>query len=281
MRRRLRLVVERDVLQARRDRTVVGLAAAFVLFTAGAAYAQSATHGEYAPPLSTDETMFAAGALLSIALPLVVLVATYGTLLQERTSGSLRFSLGLPVSRRTIYLGKYVGRAAIVLGTLAVGFALATAVVLATYPTVHLGGYLLFAAATLLYAVVWVGVGLSISGAFGTVIRGTAGLVGVYLGFRLGWMGVQALGLHLADASRFRDTPDWYFLLGRLNPMNAYVRVTNELMVEPEQYHPLLSHPQGAGPVWATAGFALLVLVGWAVAAPVVGYVLFERADLE
>lgn len=281
MRRRLRLVVERDVLQARRDRTLLGVGVAFVLLTAGVAAAQIATQSEHVPPLTTDETVYAAGALLSVVLPLVVLVAAYGTLLHERTSGALRFSLGLPVSRATIYLGKYLGRAVVVLGSLAVGFVLATIVVLATYPTVYLGNFLLFAVATLLYAVIWVGIGLSISGSFESVVGGTAGLVGVYVAFRLGWMGLQALGLRLADASRARNTPDWYFLLGRLNPMNAYVRVTNGLMVEPEAYHPLLSHPEGAGPVWASAWFAVVVLVAWAVVAPVVGYVLFERADLE
>ncbi|WP_143423146.1 ABC-2 transporter permease [Halegenticoccus soli] len=103
----------------------------------------------------------------------------------------------------------------------------------------------------------------------------------MFVAFRLGWMGVQALGLRLADASVHPTPPDWYFLIGRLNPMNAYVRLTNALMTEPERYHPLLTQPGDAEPVWISARFALLVLVAWAVAAPLLGYVRFERADLD
>jgi ABC-2 type transport system permease protein len=273
--------MRRDVLQSRRDRTLLGLGVAFLLLTAVTAFVQKLLHGPYAPPLTTDETIFAGGSLLSILPPLLVLVATYGAVLDERASGAIRFTLGLPVSRATVYVGKYLGRAGIVLGTAAVGFALATAVVLLTYPTVYLGRFLLFGVATLLYAVVWVGFGLSVSGTFGSVTRGVASLVGIFVVFRLGWMGVQTVGLRLADASVYGDAPAWYFLLGRINPVNVYVRVTNELMADPEQYHPLLTHPRDLQIVWISAEFALAVLVVWAVVAPLFGYLRFGRADLD
>lgn len=273
--------MRRDVLQSSRDRTLLGLGVAFLLLTAVTAFVQQLLHSPYAPPLTTDETIFAGGSLLSILGPLVVLVATYGAVLHERASGAVRFTLGLPVSRATVYAGKYLGRIGIVLRTATVGFAVATAVVLLTYPTVYLGQYLLFAAVTLLYAAIWVGFGLSISGTFSSVTRGVAALVGVFVVFRLGWMGVQMVGLRLADGSVYRDTPAWYFLLGRINPMNAYVRVSNELMVEPERYHPLLTHAGHVETVWVSAEFSFAVLVVWAVVAPLFGYVQFGRADLD
>lgn len=41
---------------------------------------------------------------------------TYGAILHERNSGSIRFLLGLPNSRRDIVVGKFLGRS----GTVAV-----------------------------------------------------------------------------------------------------------------------------------------------------------------
>lgn len=62
------------------------------------------------PPLF-DAILLLIGSVLSISLPFIAMLASYGGIVLERETGSVRFLLGLPNSRLDAYLGEYLSRA--------------------------------------------------------------------------------------------------------------------------------------------------------------------------
>lgn len=217
------------------------------------------------------------GSGLSLVVPLVGLLSSYAALVGERETGSVRFLLGLPNSRDDAYLGKFLSRAAVVCVPLLVGLALSGVVVQFTYDGGSLLGMLGLAAVTVPYALLFVGIGLTASAYADSSNRAVAVVIAVFAVFRAGWPAVQSLLL-----ARVQDPyprPEWFFWLGRVNPINAYVELTT--LFGDVGYHPLLTRPdETVSTVATTHWFAAVVLLAWTVAAPVFGLLYFRRRDL-
>lgn len=215
---------------------------------------------------------------LSLVVPLVGMLASYAALVGERETGSVRFLLGLPNSRDGAFLGKYLSRALVVCLPLVVGLALAGVVVQFTYRNGSVAGMLGLAAVTVPYAMLFVGVGLTASAYADSSNRAVAVVVAVFAVFRAGWPALQSLLLEGVEQPYPR--PEWFFWVGRVNPINAYVKLTT-LFAEFEYGHPLLEQPgETVSTVATTHWFAALVLLAWTVAAPVAGLLYFRRRDL-
>ena len=58
----------------------------------------------------------------TVLLPLGVLLLSYQSIVGERTSGSVKFVLGLPLTRTDVLLGKIVGRTAGIAGPVSIAF---------------------------------------------------------------------------------------------------------------------------------------------------------------
>lgn len=134
------------------------------------------------------------------------------------------------------------------------------------------------------YALLFVGVGLTASGVAEGDDHAVALVVGAFVLFRAVWPAVQWLGLQGMEDPYPR--PEWYFWVGRLNPMNAYVKLTT-LFVEGPVNHPLLTRPEtydgmtrAAGSLATSHGFALVVLLAWTVAAPLLCLTYYRNRDL-
>ena len=233
-------------------------------------------------PLFSD-VMLAIAMILSHLLPLVALVGSYGAIISERKMGSVRFLLGLPNSRLDAYLGKFVSRSLLVLVPLVAGLLVAGFVGAIAFQQPSLVAFLGLLVPTLLYALIFVGFGLTISAAVDTETRAVVGIVGVFAVFRGVWTGLQWGGLQLATApGEYPSQPygAWYYLLGRLNPINAYVKVTTEA-IHPGVRNGLISIPEGSvSYVSLTAGFALFSILLWLAVAPWFGYTRFRNKDL-
>ncbi|PSQ67211.1 MAG: hypothetical protein BRD24_01095 [Halobacteriales archaeon SW_9_67_24] len=104
----------------------------------------------------------------------------------------------------------------------------------------------------------------------------------------MGWPAIQLLGLQGLDDPYPR--PEWFFWVGRTNPINAYVKLTT-LFEEFEYGHPLISTPGGRfGPVSAgettvntiatSHWFAAVVLLAWTLLAPIAGLLYFRDRDV-
>jgi ABC-type transport system involved in multi-copper enzyme maturation, permease component len=228
------------------------------------------------------------GSALSFLLPLVALVGSYAALVGERETGSVRFLLGLPNSRVDAYAGKYLSRSAVVLVPLAVGLALTAVVVGLTFANGSVLGILGLTAVSIPYALLFVGIGLSASAYADTSNRSVAVVIAAFVVFRVGWPAIQLLGLQGMEEPYPR--PEWFFWVGRLNPINAYVKLTT-LFAEFEYGHPLVSTPGGRfGPLPAgetavntiatSHWFAAVVLLAWTLLAPIAGLLYFRDRDI-
>lgn len=90
---------------------------------------------------------------------------------------------------------------------------------------------------------------------------------------RAGWPAAQSL---LQSVDEPYPGPEWFFWIGRGNPINAYVKLTGRF-AEFEHGHPLLSYPdETVQTVATTHWFAAVVLLAWTVAAPAFGLLYFR-----
>lgn len=220
----------------------------------------------------------AVGSGLSVLLPLVGLLGSYAALVGERETGSVRFLLGLPNSRTDAYLGKYVSRSVVVLTPLVIGLGLASLLVPFAFEDASVLALLGVAAVSVPYALLFVGIGLSASAYADSSNRAVAVALASFVVFRAGWPAVQWLGLQgLRDQY---PRPEWFFWIGRLNPINAYVKLTTAF-ADFEYGHPLLAQPgEAVSTVATTYGFALVVLLAWTALAPLAGLVYFRARDV-
>jgi ABC-2 type transport system permease protein len=218
------------------------------------------------------------GGALSLLLPLVGLISSYAALVGERETGSVRFLLGLPNSRVDAYSGKFLSRSTVVLIPLIIGMVLTAIVVALTFEDGSFLGMLGLTLVSVPYALLFVGIGLSASAYADSSNRAVAIVIAVFVTLRMGWPALQWLGLQGMENAHPR--PEWFFWVGRINPINAYVKLTT-LFAEFEYGHPLIMIPEGAVSTIATShAFAAVVLLVWTVLAPIAGLVYFRDRDL-
>lgn len=238
------------------------------------------------PPMKL--AVVSVGSGLSFLLPLVGLVGSYAALVGERETGSIRFLLGLPNSRMDAYFGKYLSRSVVVLVPLLVGLVLTGIVVTLTFTNGSLLGIIGLAVVSVPYALLFVGIGLSASAYAESSNRAVAVVIAAFVSLRVGWPAIQFLGIQGLENPR--PFPEWFFWVGRINPINAYVKLTT-LFADFESGHPLISTPgEVVGPFAASRPvadtiatsheFAAAVLLVWTILAPVVGFVYFRNRDV-
>jgi ABC-2 type transport system permease protein len=185
------------------------------------------------------------GGAFSWLLPIIALVASYGAILHERSSGSLRFLLGLPNSRTGIVVGKFVGRSVVVVIPVAGSLALVSVGAAAIGVRVPFVRYLGFFALTALFALVFVAVGLAASTVSTSEMRTVAVTVGLYFWFRIVWNVSRTLAVYVSYGYLPVESrlPAWYFLAGRVDPITAYLVAANELFQPSDVANPFLTTP--------------------------------------
>lgn len=267
-------VAARDVRDAARSWTVRLLVVLSTLLSAGYASAHS----------TLGEATFA-GFLDGIAGPVAMIVPALALLLgsrsivHERTSGSLLLSLSLPLSRRDLLLGTFVGRAAVLLAPTLLALAAAGAVAAVRYGTEGASLYPWFLFATALYGVAFLGVAVGLSASTAAERWVTMGAVGAYLLLAILWdefHSLTLLVLHRFDFAVLREMPDWALLFRLLEPSESYYRLLR-FGLDLER----AGRYAGAGtPVYVDWWAGLLLLVLWSVVPLALGYRRFRTADL-
>ena len=252
---------------------VVAFTALAIVMTLALAEPQS---GRFRPPM--ELAVVTIGSALSFLLPLVCLVGSYAALVGERETGSVRFLLGLPNSRDDAYFGKYLSRATVVLVPLVVCLALTGVIVATTFRNGSFLGILGLTLVSIPYALLFVGIGLTASAYADTSNRAVAVVIAAFVVLRAGWPALQFVLMQGVE-NRF-PKPEWYFWIGRLNPINAYVKLTT-MFANVEYGHPLVTTPHETLSTVATSyPFAAAVLLVWTVLAPLAGVVYFGNRDL-
>jgi ABC-type transport system involved in multi-copper enzyme maturation permease subunit len=168
-------------------------------------------------------------------LPLGVLLLSYQSVVGERTSGSLKFVLGLPLTRTDVLVGKVAGRTLGIAGPLCVAFLVLGVVGLVDHgvfdPLLFLGVVLV----TLAYVCVVVSIAVSVSALARRTVTAAATVFGVvFLPFVLFWTPLvttvftRVTGVPVNAFDPPASGPLFLFL--RLSPGGAYHVVTNWLL---------------------------------------------------
>lgn len=288
-------VAKKDFKMARRSKLlwaaaiVLGLIAAFVGYVSGNA---PGTDTEQVRALFRVLTM-----ILSVLLPIVALVASYLAIAGEREGGGIKFLLSLPNTRRGVFVGKLLSRNGIVAGGVGFMYVAAISVALARHGAFPAGVVFGTLLVTLIYGSTFVSVALAMSSAAASRSRAIAGAFGTY--FVLVILYVFPV-VSVGDIARWLHTtllgadpnPDLYNAVQYTSPYLAYRKAVN--LVLPADMRQIVfysSLPEDVSygsaeanevlPLYLQDEFAPVVLAFWLVVPLLIGYALFERADLE
>lgn len=290
-------IAAKDFEDAARSKLLWAFIAVFVAFLAMAL--------PVAAQLFPDETTITPAKALSgvamlaqLFIPGIALVAGYMAVVGERRSGSLRVLLGYPFTRRDVVTGKLTGRALVTVTALTIGFAVAGVLVTALYgipdPTTFAG----FVAIGVLLGVTFTGVAVGGSAATATRGHAMAATIGSFMVMVFFWKPIAAGSYYAVTGSLPGLVADrWYFLLKRLNPLEAY-RVLTEAILDtrvdavpqfPVEDVPMTAGPDhlamtnrltGTVPFYLEDWFAVVILLAWAVVPVLIGYHRFQTTDL-
>lgn len=276
----LAAVAKKDFRDAIRSYTLHGLVVLFTLFAAGLATIQ------WVPPLYRDSTVGTTTlALLNsmrqptvFFVPLISLAITYNAIAGEREQGQIRLLLGLPNTRAAVVFGKYVGRTAVIIVAILVGYVVAAAVALLTFDSFDLSIFVRYTALTVCYGAVYTALATGFSAAMKSRFRALAGASALYTLFLLGWdVGLLLLqlviyGQDIPEAG----LPGWFWFVGLLNPSTAFMHAARAVIPEYAQ----ITYYPAPDAVYLQNWVGFVVLAFWGAVPLAVGYYWFTRADL-
>lgn len=290
-------VARKDFEDAVRSKMLWGLVFVFVSFLTMALLSAEQLFPE---PVTVTATMALVGVamLAQLFIPGIALVAGYLSVVGERQSGSLRVLLSYPFSRFDIVVGKVVGRAVITGTALAVGFATASVLIVVLYGMPQATTFGGFVASGVLVGLTFTGLAVGGSAAAQTRGRAMALTIGSFMGMVFFWKPV-VVGLYYGVIGSLPgiQAESWYFLLKRLNPLEAYRVLTGAVLdrriaevpefpiedvpttTSPEQLE-LSNRIAGEVPFYLEDWFSVIVLLVWGLVPIVVGYWRFKDSDL-
>lgn len=261
----------RTLLGPRRSKALLGLVV--VLFTGGGYLLPvenpAPTTADYAVYMKTSA---------SLLIPLVGLLLGYKAVVAERASGRLTLLLSLPHGRRDAVLGKYLARVAVFATVLTAGIGVGVALVNYPFGSFDAGDALAYLMVSLLYGATFLGGGLAISTATASNRAATAATFGVFFLFVAVWGQLRGALVLLFDYLGLADSglPDWALFLYGAEPGMLYSRVVDAWFggVTAGAY-------LGPDAAWFLGeDTAAVLLVGWTLLPPTVGYLRFRGTDL-
>jgi ABC-2 type transport system permease protein len=295
-------VARKDIADAGRSWLLYALAATFLAFMGlGAATppiqfsSASAEMAERLPPLGVALAIDIMITPLEALVPLTALVVGYRSIIGEQEQRSLQVLLGLPVTRRDLFVGKLVGRSVVVVGTMLVGFVGAAVVIAGWYETFEVWMFLEFVGLTVFLAVVSTAIAVGISGFARSRARAMGGAIVTFATFTFFWQALPASIHYLQKGEIAPQTgvlgepvaaPAWFVFLRNVKLQRAYKVLVHEWVTPvfrtspgTEQYGDF--YVEGTQPFYLEPWFSAVVLVAWAALFLGLGYWRFSRADLD
>jgi len=299
-------VAKKDFKDVRRAKTLWIVIGLLGLISGLLAYVQNGSPGT--PDTEVAQNVFQAiSGVNGVLLPIVVLITTYLAIAGERESGSIKFLLGLPNSRRDVVLGKLLSRLGMVTVAIGVMFVVALVIALVKFAVFPFGVFLGLFVMTTLYGAVFVGVAIAMSALTASRSRAVAGAVGTYfvsiLMYALPVISVPRIVQFVwEDALGQPENLDLYQFVQYASPFFAFQKALNLVVPErmqteffkSERVNGAAQGGQGPNsreayeaaiqsvdlPFYLTDGFGLVILAAWLVVPLALGYWRFERADL-
>jgi ABC-type transport system involved in multi-copper enzyme maturation, permease component len=237
--------------------------------------------------------------LIGLILGFIALSTTYGSITDERASGSIKLLLSLPNDRQDVVIGKFLGRTAVVVASVLIAFIITFMILIATGTSLQLGMFLPHIALTVLLGIVFAAIGLGISAGADSNREATLSAMALYLIFALLWGAVasgiprillaatnQVNGLSLSETTQATIA----LALSYLNPLRLYETLAAQLYSSPatarlvtaslQQRALLAPQFESSVPPYFSGWALLVVFILWVILPIIVGYSIFERRDL-
>lgn len=276
-------VAKKEFHDGIRSRVLAGLTVLFGVFMAGAAY----YYTEITPPGGIQggaepQTISIINSLIIptyILLPIIGTILGYKSISGERESGSLKFLLGLPHTRRDVVCGKLLGRSGIITVSVLVGFAIGGLALYALTDAFQIVNFAVLTGVSILLGMVFVSIAIAFSSAVRSSTIATAGAISLVLVFLFFWnvvltlVGYVAQELSLIETAQ-SQTPTWLQFFASLNPTGAYQTTTIFLLDNGTRSVP--SDP----PFYLEGWFGFVILAFWLVVPLGLAYLRFDRTDL-
>ncbi|RRJ31846.1 ABC transporter permease subunit [Halocatena pleomorpha] len=269
------VIARKEFEDAIRSRALIVMTTLFAAVLAMLVYyqlyvAQAAQMAE----LRTAESVISwIGTQMTILVPVLGTMLGYKAIVAERESGSLQLLLTLPHTRRDVVLGKFLGRSAVVVVSVLLGFALVGIQFAASSELFSLSVYVMAAVKTAIIGITFVAIAIAFSTAMRTSMMAMWGAIGLTLLFVFLWDSVLVLVESVVERTPenspvgpVSELPDWYYLIKRLNPRHAFEDVT-PYSVELDVFY-------------LEPWFAVVILGVWLVVPLGLAYLRFERGDL-
>ncbi|SFR32259.1 ABC transporter permease [Halogeometricum limi] len=301
-------VARKEFDDAVRSRWLHGATAFFVLFVGGAALLafgfllpQDLKDASNLFGFFVDLGIFSLSfpGLLALVLGFIALSTSYGSITQERETGSIKLALSLPNSRTDLVAGKLLGRGAVVVVALLTGFLAAFVVLVGTGTAVSYGSFVPMVALTALLALAFVSIGLGISAVADSNREATLATLGLFLIFGILWKpiaeGIPKLLNYVAEEAGVGALENVTrvqigLFLKYLNPLRTYETLTAQLYYGPARARLVSStvgeqlviapvFEQGIPPYFSGAAM-MTILLAWIAVPTLVGYYVFEKQDL-
>ncbi|QIO21080.1 ABC transporter permease [Haloarcula sp. JP-L23] len=171
--------------------------------------------------------------MVTFLLPIVAIFLGFAAISKERTSGSLKLLLSLPHSRKDVIIGKVLGRCAVLGVPLVASLAITAVFLTASELTFKPELFALFSLFTVVFALVFVAIVVSISGAFKKSLWSAAANFIVYFYFTFLWnAGANGVGNILSNELGVTGAIRWHvvLLLKLVNPNQAYKTLVRSLL---------------------------------------------------
>lgn len=289
-------IARKDFQDAVRSKWLWALSAIFVGLFAGAAYFLGSNLSEEAQQQVTTNQFFQSVAgqlLITLIVPLVAIVVSYGAIIGERESGSLKLLLSLPHSRQDAVVGKLAGRSAVVALPILLGLVLSL-VILGIYGVgIKIFSFFAFTLLTMLLGVVFVSISIGFSAAASTSRRAMMGSVGLFFLFTFAWKQVRRLLLFSNDKlSLGLETIEllkYGLFIKFFNPVRAYqtlaARLYMDTPLDARLYQSgmlgqIVKQQVDAVPFYLSDWVVMAQFLLWLLVPVAVGYLLFRDADL-
>jgi Cu-processing system permease protein len=210
------LVLAKELQDARRSRWFLLLAVVFAGLAVALALLGTSALGAVGSA-GFGRTTASLLNLVTLVVPLMGLLMGALSVAGEREQGTLLSVLAQPVVLEEVFLGKFLGLAAALLGTVLFGFGLAALVIARQSGLPQLGGYLVLVGYTFLFGLGYLSLGFLIS----SLARRSASAVGVALFAWLASEFLSDLGL-IGTAVALRLSPRTLLWLSLANPPQVF-----------------------------------------------------------
>ncbi|WP_327051309.1 ABC transporter permease subunit [Halomicrococcus gelatinilyticus] len=273
-------VAKKDFLDARRSKGLLALVTLYVALLSIIVY----VGGDGSSELAMADVLQLVAMVAIFIVPISALVVAYLAVAGERESGSIKYLLGLPYTRRDVVVGKFLGRTAVVAVGLLLAFVVAGALGAVMLASVSLETFASFFLLLLFFAVVYVGIAVGISAACASRSRAMAGAVGVFFVFNVLWTvpavsPTKILQYVAEDTLGMSLGASVYEFVYLLSPPYAFQKASN-MVFEDQLYYSRYVDASADLPFYLDGWFMLVVLGAWLAVPLVLGYWRFQRADL-